>query len=121
MNERALTVYKQLMVEVVDRIASVRTASSGGLPVHPKISEEFCYLQLRMICEVIAFGCLVIHGTLMGIKPGLMTTYKASYIVKELEKLNPLFYPVALQFDALSTDETNPSEFWASQNNVLTQ
>jgi hypothetical protein len=56
--------------------------------------QEFCYLQLRLLCEVIALGCLVAHGDITNInmKP-LSKNYDADTIIKKLGTLHAGFYP----------------------------
>jgi|SRR5882724_2304781 len=58
---------------------------------------EFCYLQLRMLCELIAVGCLVVHGDVEGTK-GLCKVWAADKVMKRLEKLHPDFYPHPMVF-----------------------
>jgi hypothetical protein len=49
---------------------------------------------MRMICETLAIACLVAHGDIKATKSGKLTkTYQADYIINELEKLHPDFYP----------------------------
>jgi hypothetical protein len=89
--------YQFLMWEIKQRTKIIRrlvNAEIGPLPA--KVLEEFCYLQLRMICEVIALACLVIHGDLKP-KADLLKTYKADWIMSELGKLHPKFYPRPLE------------------------
>lgn len=78
-------------VEAIDRVLSGEAS-----PMRAKIGEELCYLQLRMICELIAIGCLIVHGSLKP-KADLFRTNKADWIMGELAKLHPKFYPTALK------------------------
>ena len=94
--------YGELMEEIKVRIAcidGVTKAEIGPLPI--QIAEEVCYLQLRMICECIAVGCLLMHGNLKP-KADLLKTHKADWIISELGKLHQDFYPEPLETKELT-------------------
>lgn len=83
------------MEEVKARAASINTItnSPNGLP--SPLVREFCFLQLRMLCELIALGCLVAHGDIEATKASsFQKAYKADDILKRLETLHPNFYPI---------------------------
>jgi len=47
-----------------------------------------------MICELIAFGCLIAHGDIKATRSGKFTgKYQADFFVKALSNLHPDFYP----------------------------
>src|ERR1700742_2334885 len=93
LTDQAMETYRKLMAEIKFRTEAIDGILRADIrPIRSKIAEEFCYLQLRMTCEVIAIACLVIHGNLKP-KPKLFETFKASWIMSELEKLHPRFYP----------------------------
>jgi hypothetical protein len=95
--DQAMNTYRGLMTEIkfrTDAIEGVLRTDIG--PKRAKIAEEFCFLQLRMICEAIAIACLVLHGNLKP-KADLFKTYKADWIMSELGKLHPRFFPTALE------------------------
>jgi hypothetical protein len=87
--------YLLLMEELKRRrdiIADVLT-SKFNLPQGTAI--ELCYLQLRMICELIALGCLAAHGDIPATRSGKMRkAYAPNTILAELERLHSQFYPV---------------------------
>jgi hypothetical protein len=91
--DEAMDAYSRLMVEAKHRLLAMDTALEGktGLP-RPTI-REFCFLQLRMLCELIALGCLTAHGDLETGK--LKEDYKADRIIRRLQSLHPDFYPRA--------------------------
>src|SRR5437660_2743674 len=91
--DEATTAYTVLMNEAKQRLLAMDTALEGktGLP-RPTI-REFCFLQLRMLCELIALGCLTAHGDLVTGK--LREDYKADRIISRLQSLHPDFYPLA--------------------------
>jgi hypothetical protein len=65
---------------------------AGGIP--QMAAFEFCYLQLRKICEVFALACLAAHGDIPGVRTKLVQkTYNADQIIKQLTSLHPQFYP----------------------------
>lgn len=67
-------------------------ASKFALP--QGIAVELCYLQLRMICELIALGCLAAHGDIPATRSGKMRkAYAPDAILNGLQKLHPQFYP----------------------------
>lgn len=88
----ALHLYANLMEEVKIRHASITTAL-GNEARHPSpLVREFCFLQLRMTCELIALACLVAHGDIQ-ITKQLRKEYAADQILKQLEELHPPYYP----------------------------
>jgi hypothetical protein len=89
----AASAYSSIMEEAKLRALSINTITGApvGLPV--PLLREYSFLQLRMLCELIALGCLVAHGDIEGAKAALQKEYKAGVIVKRLEKLHPNFYP----------------------------
>jgi hypothetical protein len=87
----AAGVYTSIMEEAKFRALSINTLTMSkiGLPV--PLLREFCFLELRMLCELIALGCLVAHGDIEETKsPALQRNYHAGDIVKRLEKLHPI-------------------------------
>ena len=67
---------------------------------HKVVQREFCFLQLRLLCELVALSCLVAHGTYPLCKPtrAEKKAYSADEIMKKLEELRPHFYPLAFDF-----------------------
>jgi hypothetical protein len=105
MNQKAISVYLGLLTEIKFRIEAVNQVLAGEVPLRARIAEEFCYLQFRMICEVIAIGCLVIHEEISSKKTDLLKTYKADWIMKEMAKLHPDFFPQPIEQDDDTTEE----------------
>jgi hypothetical protein len=94
-DEAALALYLSIMEEVKIRAYSINTATNvpNGLP--PPLIREYCFLQLRMLCELVALGCLVAHGDITATQTkSFRKAYKADEILRDLEKLHPTFYPV---------------------------
>lgn len=93
-HRKILDQYSILMSEVKHRILAIDRLlnTKTGFPF--AVAEEFCYLQLRMICECIALGCLVAHGNFKATQSNkLRRAYSATALMKALAKLNPDFYP----------------------------
>ena len=97
-NQKLLTLYANLMDEVKVRIDCISTTCNGRGAYPTVITREFSYLQLRMLCELIALSCLVAHGDIASLqshKTG--KAYSADDMLERLEKLRPHFYPVPCQ------------------------
>lgn len=89
-----LLTYSRLMKEVRRRHDVVHRVLRNEVTADPRSLEEFCYVHLRMICELIAIGCLILHGDVKETKNGKFTNaYQADVIVKMLGKLHEDFYP----------------------------
>ncbi len=89
-----MALYCNLMEEIKARHDAVSAAAAGRLPVHPLMAHEFCFLQLRMICELVALACVVAHGDLeISQSPKMKKEDRAGVILKMLEEAHPDFYP----------------------------
>ncbi len=64
--EQAVRSYLPLMHELAIRIDLVAEACDGRLNLSPPYAREYAYLQFRRMCELIALGCLQLHGDLQG-------------------------------------------------------
>jgi hypothetical protein len=90
----AVRLYCDLMEEIKRRGEVVQNVTRGQIPVPKIVGLEVCYLQLRMICELIALCCLTVHGDVPAAKAKRLTrAYNADQILKNLERLHPAFYP----------------------------
>jgi hypothetical protein len=96
-DQKALfTLYANLMEEVKVRIDCVDRAVRGQTGFPGPIVREFCYTQLRLLCELIALGCLVAHGDIPATyTKRLGREWSAGAIMEALTKLRPHFYPIA--------------------------
>lgn len=84
--------YLGLMEEIKVRFGTISRITQGDIPLPAKAIQEFCLLQIRMVCELISLACLVAHGDIS--KSNRLTkTYQADRIIAELEKLHPDFFP----------------------------
>lgn len=85
-------IYKGIMEELKIRYTSIEYALNGRTGLRGYAVREFCFLELRMMCELIALGCLVAHGDITKANR-LRKKYAADEIMNELERLHPHFYP----------------------------
>lgn len=100
--------YAAILREIKHRLAALQLATGGhtGLPIFAV--REFGYSQLRLICELIALGCLVAHGDIAGARSKTLTKeWKADQIIKGLERLHPDFYPLATNQTVSDEDGVN--------------
>jgi hypothetical protein len=95
LSQRLLTLYCDLMEEIKRRTDVVFAVIQGRIGVPHIVGVELVYLQLRMICELIALACLTAHGDVPEAKSKRLTKeYNADQIIKALERLHPAFYPM---------------------------
>ena len=100
-----------------------------GFP--PAIVSEICYLQFRLLCEIIALSCLLVHGDIPPAK-SLRKEYNPAKIMKHLEKLNPHFYPQPIKHsltdqihgfvatpDVLHLSKTDLITLWNRSGDIL--
>ena len=86
--------YCNIMGEIKARHQIILNLYAGVFNVPPLASYELCYLQFRMICELIALGCLAVHGDSgKTLTKRLHDAHEADFILKKLEQLHPRFYP----------------------------
>jgi hypothetical protein len=88
--------YCQLMEQIKWRVDAVQETARlvtkneyylGHVP-----AAEFCLLQLRFCCELLAIGCIAIH-TDVPQSTRLQSMYQADLIMNAFEKLKPRFWP----------------------------
>lgn len=94
-HQRAVRVlYCNLMVEVGHRIDFLLRLQEDQFKLPQQPACELGYLQLRMICETIALGCLAVHGEVPGARTAkIRSAHEADKILNSLEGLHPNFYP----------------------------
>jgi hypothetical protein len=86
--------YALLMEEAKERIGWLNILLSGTVNLPNIAIQEFGFLQLRILCELIALGCLTAHGDLPEVKgKALHEEWNATTILKRLQRLHPDFYP----------------------------
>jgi hypothetical protein len=113
--EEAMDAYTILMLEAKRRLLAMHTVLEGKTGLPKGVVCEFCFLQLRMLCELIALGCLTAHGDLMSGK--LRGTWQADKIIRGLEELHPDFYPIAATEGVFTKEEL--VKLWRKCGEVL--
>jgi hypothetical protein len=81
---------------------------------------EFCLLQLRFCCELLAIGCVAIH-TDVPQASSLHKEWNAEKIMKTFEKLKPQFFPEPIK-DELGTNgiwEQTPAKGALTRDELL--
>jgi hypothetical protein len=87
-------VYADLMGEVKERLNVIHQTMNGATGLSPPLLKEFCYLQLRMCCELIALACMVAHGDVPETQTNkLKGAWAADFIIKRLGQLREGFFP----------------------------
>ena len=90
----AIAAYTRLLDEAKVRLIGLTDAIDGKTLLPEQLIADFSYLQLRMLCELVALGCLVAHGDIAATTTSkLQKEYAADNIIKKLEQLHPNFYP----------------------------
>ena len=86
--------YCDLMEEIKQRMVVITNVVNGKAALPQRVAYELCHLQLRLICELIALGCLAAHGDLDEVRgKKLSKEYNADTIMKQLTELHADFYP----------------------------
>src|ERR1700743_323438 len=93
-----LDLYCGLMEEIKIRIKSIEAVLTGKItPRFPgAIAREHCFLQIRMVCEILAIGCVVVHNQTSDVRT-FEKLWNAKDIVDRLEQLNPHSFPRPIQ------------------------
>jgi hypothetical protein len=111
---QAIDLYRILMFEARQRIEAINLILAGGAKLAEGILRELCYLQLRMLCENIALGCLVAHGDVVDPQiNNFEKEWSGEKILGKLQKLNPYFFPQQVDFGI--------EDSVASNDNALTK
>lgn len=95
--EVAIRAYLPLMHELAIRIELVAAACDGNLNLTPPYAREYAYLQFRRMCELIALGCLLLHGDLKIARgQGVKKEWSAEKIMKMLHAEHPHAFPQSM-------------------------
>jgi hypothetical protein len=114
--QEAMDAYSILMHEAKRRLFAIDTALEGKTGLPNGVICEFCFLELRILCELIALGCLTANGDLMTGK--LRETWQADKIIRGLEELHPKFYPYTELKEGVFTKE-ELVKLWRKCGDVL--
>jgi hypothetical protein len=97
--EAANRLYMNLMEEAKARFACINAAINGSLVLPEALVREIGFLQLRMLCELIALGCLIAHGDVREKTKNLSKEFAADRIIHRLSQLHPAFYPYPVRVE----------------------
>ena len=82
------------MQEIKERLYTIDEVLSGRTALHGPLAHEFCFLQLRIICECIAYACVIAHAYLKELQaPKFQKEWSADELMKQLGGLHQDFYP----------------------------
>lgn len=103
-------IYAGFMHELKVRLgcidAALKRIAEAGESETAFLDAEFCYLQLRMMCEVIALSALVAHNELPEANTkALLKNWNADSIFDRLSAVNVHCYPVPLKTVTLPSGE----------------
>lgn len=97
-DQAALKNYTGLMVEARARALSINTLTRDQRGIPSPLVHEYCVLQIRMICEIVALSCLVAHGDLVGrASSSISKAYAPGKIFSSLTELHDDFFPVPVK------------------------
>lgn len=86
--------YTDLMQEIKERLYTIEDVLSGRTALQGPLAHEFCFLQLRIICECISYACVIAHAYLKELQaPKFHKAWSADVLMKRLSELHPDFYP----------------------------
>jgi len=92
--EEAVQGYLPLMHELAIRVDLVAEACDGRLNLSPPYAREYVYLQFRRMCELIALGCLQLHGDLPQVQTkAVKKEWNAEKIMRLLHRSYPHSFP----------------------------
>lgn len=111
--------YLPLMHELTVRCELVAHACDGRLNLSPPYAREYAYLQFRRICELIALGCLQLHGDL----PQAQTeSAKKEWNADRIMRLLHRSYPHSFPQSVIRTDTPQGCHIQANAKpNALTR
>lgn len=91
---KAIQHYCSIIDEIKFRIEWIKKIIHAKISIAETIGRDAGFLELRMICELIAFGCLIAHGDIKQTRSGKFTgKYQADFFVKAMSELHEDFYP----------------------------
>ena len=109
MENNDLYIYLKEMWHIKKRMEAIQTvATNKNSTLFQYTNIEFIMLQIRKVIEHIAMGNLVVNKDLYSkYNDKFSSNWNVKYIFKDLERLNPQFYPVPVK-----TDDTVKPKKW---------
>lgn len=100
-NLQGITKYCNLLEELKLRMKAVQNIVNGKVSIasfgHPYFADDFVFLQIRKILEIVAFGSMCSNIELYRKTYDKYTTHwRAKDILQKLECINKDFYPIPL-------------------------
>ncbi len=100
-----IVLYARLMETIKWRVDAVQRTltllKSGVHYLDNRLVAEFCLLQFRFCCELLAIGCVAIH-TDVSLAKRLRKAWNAHEIMAAFEKLKPSFFPDPIKSETQS-------------------
>jgi hypothetical protein len=116
-------IYAALMEEIKERRdCATKTLSKAhhDVPPYGYLDIEFCYLQVRRICEVLAIAVLIAHNEIESFRSQKMTKeWNAEALFRQLATLNPTAFPRAMRYTP--DEESNVFVGTIANDGVLTK
>jgi hypothetical protein len=82
------------MQEIKERLYAIEEVLSGRTALLGPLAHEFCFLQLRRICECISYACVIAHAYIEELQaPKFQKEWSADSLMKALDSLHKDFYP----------------------------
>ena len=101
--DEAVRGYLPLMHELAILVDLVAHAYEGRLNLTPPYAREYAYLQFRRMCELIALGCLQLHGDLPQTQTqSAKKEWNAEKIMRLLHRSFPHSFPQAVTREVTS-------------------
>jgi len=86
--------YTDLMQEIKERLYAIEDVLSGRTGLQGPLAHEFCFLQLRIICECTSYACVIAHAYIEEVHaPKFQKEWSADTLMKALDGLHQDFYP----------------------------
>lgn len=100
-DKATVNAYALVMREIKLRAECMNIAMvvPNGLPL--QLIREYCFLQLRMVCELIALGCIIAHRDISATRK-IRKEHSAERIMNHLERLQPDFFPLPIVLKPLT-------------------
>src|SRR5260370_12202469 len=101
-----LVTYCNCMEEVRHRVGVICAVQSGQVSTgYPVFDAETIFVQFRKTLELIAFASLTANKAEYSAQFAKFSTHwNAERMLRDLEKVNPEFYPVSLQLPEQTSD-----------------
>jgi hypothetical protein len=92
--QSTIGLYCALMEEIKFRIAAIQDVIHAKIQIGATIGKDIGYLELRMICELIALSSLVAHGDIKETQSRKFAKkWEADFLIAALTKIHRDFYP----------------------------